>query len=319
MKKIFLFTYAVFLSFPAYSQNIHGHTWLIKKSIFTESTDTFSLFSAGLGSNIFDLSLISYTFNQNGTYLGTNINGNIINGTWSQNSNNIMIDGNAGNFIMVNNNEFVVSSDFFLMDTVSSTFSIPAVSHLHFIRATPVPIELISFSGQKVGAKNQLEWKVNEKNVSKYIVSRRKSYSADFEAIGEISSNGDGQYIYTYLDESPAKLSYYRITIFNEDNTIEYSKILVLENESISLDVVKIFPTPVNSDLYISLILSKESVVETLIHDAIGVLQKIHSAGTIESGYQIISLDMSEQASGLYFVTLLLDGQKILTFKTLKN
>ena len=230
-----------------------------------------------------------------------------------------MIDGNAGNFIMVNNNEFVVSSDFFLMDTVSSTFSIPAVSHLHFIRATPVPIELISFSGQKVGAKNQLEWKVNEKNVSKYIVSRRKSYSADFEAIGEISSNGDGQYIYTYLDESPAKLSYYRITIFNEDNTIEYSKILVLENESISLDVVKIFPTPVNSDLYISLILSKESVVETLIHDAIGVLQKIHSAGTIESGYQIISLDMSEQASGLYFVTLLLDGQKILTFKTLKN
>lgn len=130
--KISFFVAISIFSVPIFSQNFTEKLWKIKNNTIKINTTTTELFNLESSNNTFDLSLISYNFQQGGTYSGTSVTGRVISGSWSfqGQSNSITIDGKTASYEFLSDTEFIVRTNFAFLDP--NTMTTDAESVLHF-------------------------------------------------------------------------------------------------------------------------------------------------------------------------------------------
>jgi hypothetical protein len=99
---------------------------------------------------------------------------------------------------------------------------------------TPLPVRLVSFTGQQLDGQVQLKWQsAEEKNTSHFEVER----SADGKNFSQVltkkaQGNSASLVSYTALDNSPlGGTSYYRLKMVDLDGTFEYSKLVAVSAE----------------------------------------------------------------------------------------
>ncbi|NBC05624.1 MAG: T9SS type A sorting domain-containing protein [Bacteroidetes bacterium] len=124
----------VLLSNSIVAQGLEGE-WQIKESTVIGLLDSTVLFSRDSPDNVIDLSNISYQFNADGSYEGTDILGNPMSGTWSQTWSTVIIDEQMSSFQEINENEMAIYFNCRpLTKSASAGF---AGSYLTFVRASP--------------------------------------------------------------------------------------------------------------------------------------------------------------------------------------
>jgi len=110
---------------------------------------------------------------------------------------------------------------------------------------TPMPVRLVSFTGQQLNGQAQLKWQSSsEENTSHFEVER----SADGKHFSQVltkkaQGNSASLVSYNAIDNSPlAGTSYYRLKMVDLDGTFEYSKLVAVSAEGTLL--AKAYPNP---------------------------------------------------------------------------
>lgn len=129
---------------------------------------------------------------------------------------------------------------------------------INLVLSSPLPLELISFTGQPLQNGNRLNWATtSEINMDKFTIERSNDGEAWTE-IGHVASSQDVQPInnYQFFDKNPieATINYYRLKIFGRDGSSDFSKILAITN--VEKSNWQVFPNPTRD--FIKIVVSEK-------------------------------------------------------------
>lgn len=160
-----------------------------------------------------------------------------------------------------------------------------------------LPIELVSFYGESTHGINRLHWTTGSEINNDYFELERSNDAVNFYKIALVDGNGSSnqQHNYTTDDLQPMPATnYYRLKQVDFNGQFTYSDVIALENEpavSITISAPGLF-----------VIYSSSQAIEHVnVYDLNGSLidHKVINTGTGS-----LQLDLSDRASGLYFVSL---------------
>ena len=120
---------------------------------------------------------------------------------------------------------------------------------------SPLPVELISFTGKREPNGNVLNWlTANEKGFASFDIER-SSNGVKFEAIGNVAAQSVGEGAkYAFTDEAKnlSGTAFYRLRMNDEDGAMKYSSVVQINSKAVQ--GVSIYPNPVlNGTMYIQL------------------------------------------------------------------
>lgn len=157
---------------------------------------------------------------------------------------------------------------------------------------TPLPLNLISFSGSKQNNDALLQWKTaNETGVSKFEVQRSND-GQTFATIGTVAAGG---LLYSLTDAntfSSRTVAFYRLKSIDVDARFTYSNILKLSKQTSA--ALTVYPNPVSDVLTINGLKQNGTV---LLYNADG---KLLQQQTVSA--QTMTMDMSKYAKGMYLL-----------------
>lgn len=123
------------------------------------------------------------------------------------------------------------------------------------VASSPLPLDLLNFTGKNENGSNILNWKTaNEVALSHFEIERSEN-AKKFENKGQVKTNGgpSEKVEYQFIDTQITKLSsqlFYRLKMVDLDGSFKYSKIISLENKS--QNEVSIYPNPTTDYFSIS-------------------------------------------------------------------
>jgi hypothetical protein len=170
----------------------------------------------------------------------------------------------------------------------------------------PLPVELLTFKGKKIGTKNYLEWTTASETNNDYFILERSENGVNFENLTIIDGAGNSNQILDYhaYDYNPFdKVTYYRLkqTDFNGDYT--YSNVISVYGEVEKNEIKNIHPNPTTSNLSfeINSIMDDNILIE--IYDCLGRLI-ISQNKIVKSGISSESIITEELNKGIYMLKI---------------
>jgi hypothetical protein len=158
-----------------------------------------------------------------------------------------------------------------------------------------VPVELLSFTATPLSKTNLLTWATATERTNKGFDVQRQKANGEWTSIGFVAGQGKAS-TYTFEDEAPLSISYYRLRQMDFDGKEELSKVVsVHQNKSGS---VRITPNPTSGKVQISLPTNDAATIITL-YDLSG-----RQMLTQKATYTHIELDLSAFAKGIYIVEI---------------
>lgn len=173
---------------------------------------------------------------------------------------------------------------------------------------TPLPVQLMSFTGARVNNTSELKWITsNEQNNSHFVVERSKD-GKNFTAISTnikskaAGGNSQSEINYSYTDLTPFNgHDYYRLAQYDIDGHESHSGTVdvYFGNES----VVTMYPNPVNTELTVEVNTPKATEATLKIIDAAGRTVQTVLLNLV-SGQNSAKIDMHSLSDGVYMVTI---------------
>lgn len=173
----------------------------------------------------------------------------------------------------------------------------------------PLPITLLSFTGEQQGKTNLLKWVTSQEiNTSHFELERSNnanSYSLIKSVLAAVTSSTAKNYF--SVDEHPfAGNNFYRLKMVDLDGKFKYSNIVLLR--VISNDVLLfVFPNPTADKLNIKISSSTNiAQIQLNVFDNAGKLIAQQSV----TNNNAVTLDVSKYASGVYLLKILYSGKE---------
>ncbi len=173
--------------------------------------------------------------------------------------------------------------------------------------SAPLPVELIQFNANaQTGHTAQLDWTTATELNNDYFVIERSYNAREFEPVDRIDGAGNSQHSlkYGYLDNTIAKNQntvFYRLKQVDFDGTEAYSPIRKIDfNVDLSLGITVIYPNPTSDQVNLQFDQRDDAESHQIrVMDNIGkVLMEITSEDLH------VRIDLSNQPTGLYFITI---------------
>ena len=190
---------------------------------------------------------------------------------------------------------------------------------------TPVPVELVIFSANKVGNTIQLTWQTaTEINNYGFEVQRLQdnkiSKLQDWETIGFVEGHGNSNSPkeYSFVDaENLAGQVQYRLKQIDTDGTFEYSETIDTKIDlNTEFKLSQNYPNPFNPSTIIKYEIKQKSFVTLIIYNALGEVVSTLVKTTQSAGKYEVDFDASALTSGIYIYKLQSD-EKIKSNKML--
>ncbi len=181
----------------------------------------------------------------------------------------------------------------------------------YITRSTPLPVELVNFSGVPQNSYIELQWQTASEMNSSYFEVERSEDSKTFTGIGSVPAAGNSSAIryYYYKDAItfPAKQVYYRLKEIDKDNSFTYSPIIVVELQNNNLSI---YPNPTNGNVTINSPEAGQLTVYNTLGEAV-------TTQTIQAGHTTVLLDKA--ATGMYTIILTGQSNSYAPIKIIKN
>jgi hypothetical protein len=174
---------------------------------------------------------------------------------------------------------------------------------------SPLPIELITFSGECKKDKSYFSWSTSsEINNSHFILERYNQENDDWIRLKEIKGAGYSSSIIDYSIAVEQQGGYFRLKQIDFDGAFTYSNPIVLTCKAPEIDYV-ISPNPTLDNLHLKINNNNSSQYEVIITNLAGQLV---SSFKMSNDY---NLDVSQLEIGIYNVTIISNNQsKVLRF-----
>ncbi|MGQ9805678.1 MAG: T9SS type A sorting domain-containing protein [Chlorobiales bacterium] len=170
-----------------------------------------------------------------------------------------------------------------------------------------LPVELVSFTGQYVQGRVELQWKTaSETNNEGFFVERR-SGDAAWQVLGFVRGKGTTTEAQTYrfIDETAVGTVRYRLKQVDFDGRFEFSPAIeVLAGDLTSYQLAQNYPNPFNPATTISYQLPIASDVQLEIFDILGKKVATLVSGRQSAGRYTYTWNASTVSSGVYFYRL---------------
>jgi hypothetical protein len=176
--------------------------------------------------------------------------------------------------------------------------------------ASVLPVELVQFSGNNKGSRNELNWTTATENNNKGFEVQRSLDGVNFSTIGFVnsqSSEGNSTIArnYTFTDDQLSGYAYYyRLNQVDFDGESSYSDIIQVKGElPTTWTITDVFPNPASTEVNVIIPAPNRDQVTLSVTDMTGRIV-LSSTANLEAGYNIIPVDISFLANGTYFVKL---------------
>ena len=209
----------------------------------------------------------------------------------------------------------------------TATFPVDSFSSFYFHTVNPLnsalPITLLSFTGNKEGTVNRLNWITATEQNNAYFNVQRSIDGRDFTAIGKVNTkaiNGNSTTLLQYdlQDENPKTgHNYYRLQQVDKDGRKTESNVIDLFR-SLQGGVVNVYPNPTTSVVNIDLTANSEDKISIKLSDLSGRVLKALDTKTTQ-GINTISLDMNGISAGLYMLQVIQNNEIMATQKVEKK
>lgn len=184
---------------------------------------------------------------------------------------------------------------------------------------SPVPVELISFTGRLQQDDVLLEWKTASELNNSHFVIERSADAQTFEAIDRVPGAGTTAQprSYSYLDLAPkGEVLYYRLLQADFDGQVEYSPVVVISRSGEERASLTVLANPVRSQLQVNVQLSDDSQVRMQLVDMTG-RQRLTRMINLNKGKHLLNINMDDLPAGFYLFNAEMDG-KIYSHKIFK-
>ena len=175
------------------------------------------------------------------------------------------------------------------------------------VGSAPLPVELTSISARESGDRNVVEWVVaSEEDLLTYTLERTTSAvdaTSSFTSVTDVAPRGvqEGiEAVYSAYDQSPARVSYYRVKAVDLDGSIEYSPVVAVTRAGAGSGV-KVYPNPAQVGAFAMLEFDEAPIDGSVtVTDLAGRVMLV----TQVSGSTKVELPTAGLAAGVYNVNL---------------
>lgn len=187
---------------------------------------------------------------------------------------------------------------------------------------SPMPVELLRFSGFLKEGKAFLYWTTASEINNDYFMVERSRDAVNFEKTGIVKGAGNSTVVknYTFVDDlqslanqenhhAGSPVFYYRLRQTDFDGRFEYSGIIPLSGNGKDKIFIDVFPNPVADDLGIA-VTGYETLDLTLTITDLPGREIISKKNNLLSGNNFLHVDMMEVKPGIYFLILTARGEK---------
>jgi hypothetical protein len=180
-----------------------------------------------------------------------------------------------------------------------------------------LPIKLVSIKAQQLNQNSgEVTWTVaSQFNVSEYIL-QKSTDGKTFDNVTSVIANSSSNTSYTAEDDDlyTDGTNYYRVKEVDNDGTIHYSTIVVINPAPNTTNNIEIYPNPVSNELYLSK--PQNTVIKSaLVIDAIGqTLLEVNSFNNITNSIQLNNLP-----TGFYELKVIDNKNQVTNLKFIKK
>ena len=169
----------------------------------------------------------------------------------------------------------------------------------------PLPVELLSFSGEAKKGYNLLSWATaTEINNSGFEI-QRSADGNEFAAIGFVAGMGNSSGLKEYSFKDPDirnDILYYRLKQVDIDGAFEYSNVVAISNKgNAALAIKSLYPNPFGKELGVLFNKAVEEPITVKIFDAGGKVVLTETYAPFRDNFFINTENIS---SGVYFLSV---------------
>jgi len=169
---------------------------------------------------------------------------------------------------------------------------------------SPLPISLISFSGQNREAINTLFWKIADHQNLSYFGLQRSTNGQDFRDISQIQVNGNSDY--SYDDKIAADtiiFYYYRLKLVDMDGNFKYSDVIKITVQ-LKEDFIFVNPNPFKDHLVLNIHSQVQDNAVFVLTDLSG-RQLLRKNESLTRGPNIVQINETGRfPEGTYILTI---------------
>lgn len=192
-----------------------------------------------------------------------------------------------------------------LWDTGTNGLGEPAIDDFSFVSNTVLDVELSEFSANNKENNNILTWSTTSEKDNATFQIERSADGTNFQTIGAVKGNGttNAEQHYSFSDETPLSMSYYRLRQTDINGTETVSKIISVARGKAT--VVKVYPSVASTVLTIETAETTDKATLT-VTDIVGRMvlqQKVQSLS-------LTQLDISSLAKGWFVLEIDVVGKK---------
>jgi hypothetical protein len=170
---------------------------------------------------------------------------------------------------------------------------------------TPLPIDLLTFSGKALDKVNLVEWATVTETNNDYFLPEKSADGVTFVEMTRVKGAGNSNttLYYSQIDEDPYNpVTYYKLKQVDFDGKYTYSDIISLAhaNSSDQSELLNLYPNPTNSEINLEIYSPVDGFVEVEIVDMFG-RTVIRQKSEVKMGNDVLIYDVSSLAAGAYF------------------
>lgn len=179
------------------------------------------------------------------------------------------------------------------------------------LNINPLPIKIISFTGERIQDLNYLKWEItNENNLKKYELERSTDGQQFIKITTVFTKPGiTNNYDYSDRNINNATPYFYRIKIINSDNSFGYSNIIIIRASNDAANLI-LYPNPVVDLLKINFILDKQMRCNLSVLNSAGGIVKTVSPPLFERGNNYYTLSLKELPAAEYILSITARNKK---------
>ncbi|MBP6623611.1 MAG: T9SS type A sorting domain-containing protein, partial [Chitinophagaceae bacterium] len=181
--------------------------------------------------------------------------------------------------------------------------------------SSPLPVTLLSFTGNRETTANVLNWTTSMEQNNAYFHVQRSQDARNFTTIAKVNTkaiNGNSSTMLRYelQDEHPSTgNNYYRLEQVDLDGNSSYSEVINLYRDA-NGNIISIYPNPTKGMLYVECLFLTEGEAAIILSDLSGRKIKEIQMNT-STGSNTISFDMSDVSIGMYLLKVSQGNQVI--------
>lgn len=186
------------------------------------------------------------------------------------------------------------------------------------LTGTALPIKLSSFLGELGEKTNNLFWKIESIDNINTLQIEKSDDGKNFVSIATLINENAQKLNNSFFDYKPfAGNNFYRLCFIEKDGSKQYSNVILLKRKDNTL--ISVYPNPVKgNDIKVQLSTKEKGNYVVMLRDVVGKLI-YNQPFTINAGNTNLSIPVSNNASGIYSLTVIHNNKTILSKTILKE